>query len=523
MRINQPVTQREVTFSEADNLISTTTLKGVITDASEDFVRISGFSRDELMEQAHNIVRHPDMPQQAFADLWQTLQRKQPWMGLVKNRCKNGDHYYVDAYVTPIFEKDDIIGYQSVRFKAEREVIGRAESVYRDLRQGRSRIWQRLLPRNLGFQAKIWLLALFAGIPMLLLPAVLALPGWLAAMAGVLIVGVGGQLLVRPLVTLAAESRRWFDNPLARQIYSGRDDEVGQLAVALKAQRSQNRTILARVQSASDILSDVASETAAIVDQTIVGIRRQQHDVDQMATAMNEMTATVAEVARNAESTSRHSDDMQQKSSQGSTLVERAVSNIQELSETVAAATAVIEKLQVDSENVGSVVDVISNIASETNLLALNAAIEAARAGEQGRGFAVVADEVRNLASNTQRSTDEIQQIIKSIQQSSSEAVAAMMEGKRRADDSVAESQQLGAAFAEIRAGIDAVNAMNAQVATASEQQAAVSEEINRNMVAIHDVAVETLASSDLTAEGSERLSAEVRRLQAMVKQFGQL
>jgi methyl-accepting chemotaxis protein len=233
------------------------------------------------------------------------------------------------------------------------------------------------------------------------------------------------------------------------------------------------------------------------------------------------MAATVVEVARLAEETARASQNVLTQTEAGSRQVSGAIADIEALSQAVEDATEVIERLQAESQSIGSVVDVISNIASETNLLALNAAIEAARAGDQGRGFAVVADEVRNLASHTQKSTDEIQQMIKSIQSSSEAAVKVMQAGQVRAEGSVDLSRQVGRSFEEISVAIDRITQMNAQVATASEEQTAVTEEINRNLVGISGVASETLASADQTAEASQRLYGLVGKLQSMLRQFG--
>lgn len=524
MKINEPVTQKELPLGNDDTLISTTSLKGVITSVNDEFLEVSGFDLDELIGRSHNVIRHPDMPQEAFSDLWETIKLKKPWMGLVKNRRKNGDHYFVDAYVTPVYDGDEITGYQSVRFKPDQHVVDRATKIYKDLREKKKDFLGVFRLTNIKYRTKLTVAALLITIPAIVVAAqtsslqAFALPVSTFAVALLCL-----WALLAPFIKLSEDSRDFFDNPMARQVYTGRKDEVGQLELAMKALRAQNRTILGRVEYSAEVLGQVADQTNSIVALTTDGVSRQQAEVDQMATAMNEMAATVAEVARLADSTAVSSSGVLAKTTVGGDLVDNAVEDIGELSTTVADATAVIERLKNDSQNIGSVVDVISNIASETNLLALNAAIEAARAGEQGRGFAVVADEVRNLASNTQQSTDEIQQMIKTIQQSSAEAVDAMNKGRQRADQSVERAASVGEAFAEISEEVEAISAMNAQVATASEQQSVVADEVNRNVVAINEVANETLVSATNTAEESQKLTALVGRLRSMVKQFGHL
>lgn len=521
MRLNHPVTQREREYSSTDKLISTTTLKGVITSANRAFIDVSGFSEAELIGQAHNIVRHPEVPQAVFKGLWEKLKAGKPWLGMVKNRCKNGDHYYVDAYVTPIFDGDRMIGYQSVRTRPERSVIQRAEAAYRNLGKGKSRLLGSLLPSALSYRYKPWLFALPVMLPGLVAVA-LDVPqaGWVALASGV-VAAVMGALMVAPLCALAGKTRSLADDALARQVYTGRGDEVGQLEMAVLMLRMQNRTMLGRVSHAADAVAEISQSTDRVVNRTTSGVRQQQLEVEQVATAMNQMTATVAEVARNAEETARASQQVLEQTADGTRQVEAAILDIENLSRVVGEASTVIERLQGESEQIGSVVDVISNIASETNLLALNAAIEAARAGDHGRGFAVVADEVRNLASNTQRSTAEIQQMIKAIQESSEQAVAAMMAGQKRAEGSVEVSRAVGRSFEAISSAVDHIADMNAQVATAADQQNQVSEEINRSISGITDIAGDTLQHADSTAEASRQLSEQVQRLQSLVRQFG--
>jgi aerotaxis receptor len=515
MRNNQPVTNRERTFPASEQLISTTDLGGIITGANDSFVRISGFSAEELKGQPHNLVRHPDMPPAAFADLWQSLKQRKPWMGLVKNRSKNGDHYYVDAYVTPIIERDQIIGYQSVRVIPDRAVVDRAEQRYAEIRHNSVPFWRQFMSTHLPLKIKLLLLCGWAALPALVMQQ------WLVAVASIALVFVFGGWMVYPVVALAEKARTIFSDALTQDVYTGRGDEIGQLDVALRALQAQSRTILGRIGDASNQISHVAEQTREIVQHTTSSVESQQHELDQVATAMQEMSATVNEVANSAERTAGQSRDVMEKTANGERLVNQAMTDIESLSQVMRQAKEVIERLMRESDSIGSVVDVISSIASETNLLALNAAIEAARAGEQGRGFAVVADEVRKLASNTQQSTDEIQRIVQSIQAATAEAVTAMQQGQIRVDQSLTASRDVVGAFRGITDAVTQINDMNAQVATASEEQSAVSEEINRNIVGISDRAAETLQQARSTSAASDELQRATLNLQAIIRQFG--
>jgi aerotaxis receptor len=517
MRNNQPVTQQESILNDKDQLISTTDMGGVITSVNADFCRLAEFSEHELIGQPHNLVRHPDMPPEAFKDLWETLRLGKSWMGLVKNRSKRGGHYFVDAFVTPIMDNGRVIGYQSVRIKPDRQIINRAEKLYAEFRARKTPLWRRFTSTHLSLKIKLFLLCGWAALPALLMQQ------WLVAIGSFLIVLGFGGWLVMPLINLAVRAKEVFSNPLAQEIYTGRGDEVGTIDLALRVLKAEGRTILGRIGYASTGISTVADQAHNIVLQTNESVRRQQQEIDQIATAMTEMTATVNEVAINAEKTSSASQAVMIQTQDGEQFVGRSMHNIESLAQAIVDARRVIEKLKEDSESIGSVVEVISNIASQTNLLALNAAIEAARAGEQGRGFAVVADEVRTLASNTQKSTDEIQLIVRSIQQSTADAVAAMQLGQERAEESLSVSAEVASAFRGISHSVNQINDMNMQVATAAEEQTVVSNEINRNIVDISDRAGETLIQADRMEDASLSLNKSVQNLQAIVRQFGKM
>ncbi|WP_449434901.1 methyl-accepting chemotaxis protein [Pseudomonas putida] len=249
-------------------------------------------------------------------------------------------------------------------------------------------------------------------------------------------------------------------------------------------------------------------------------LTHQRGEIEQVATAMNEMTATVQEVARHASQAARSADSTDQQALHGQQVVVRAVSAIDVVALDIEHAVQVMARLQDASKGINSVLGVIRGVAEQTNLLALNAAIEAARAGEQGRGFAVVADEVRTLSSRTQHSIGEIQAVIEQLQTDASEAAAVMQQSHARAQDSVDQAHQVTGALQEITRAVTSINDMNAQIASAAEEQSAVSDEINQNVVNINDVADRVTDSASQTAQASSQLARLAVELQGLVGQF---
>lgn len=267
-------------------------------------------------------------------------------------------------------------------------------------------------------------------------------------------------------------------------------------------------------------LASAAEELSAITEQSSKGVVRQQSETQQVATAMNEMSATVQEVAKNAASAATAASEADEQAKNGHAVVNDTVTTITALANEVSLTADVIERLKGDSLSIGAVLDVIRDIAEQTNLLALNAAIEAARAGEQGRGFAVVADEVRTLASRTQQSTQEINEMIERLQSGANEAVTAMEQGRSKAEATVEQAQKAGAALNAITEVVYNIKAMNMQIASAADEQSATAEEINRNIVNISEVADETASGSQQTAIASDELARLAVDLQEKVDKF---
>lgn len=521
MKKNLPINDHENDYAAGIYIVSSTDNKGIIRSCNSDFIEISGFSEEELLGKNHNIVRHPDMPEAAFADLWDNLKQKRSWTGIVKNRSKNGDYYWVDAYITPIVEDGEVIGYQSVRVKPNRLFVERAEALYKQLNKGVSFFQSLKSKLQFGLMGKIYAGFLIALTPLIILITQSGSKLALGALLTSAIVGlVFAKLIAKPWQKAAKESTQLFSNAVAQHVFTGRSDELGQLQLVIHAQESSLRTVVWSIDDAASRLDAISQTTANVVDQTNTAIIQQQSEIEQVATAMNEMTATVHEVATNTGDASTATNEAQDLAHNGALIATRSITSIMSMVSDAEEATNVIANLASQTDSIGSVLDVIRGIAEQTNLLALNAAIEAARAGEQGRGFAVVADEVRTLASRTHQSTQEIQEMIESLQVEAKKAVDVMLKAQNSAETNMDSIENMAENLAEISGAVQTINAMNIQIATAAEEQSAVSEEINRNIVNVNEVSEQTRSRSAETAEEASRLLQESERLRVMVKQF---
>lgn len=518
MRKNLPVTQQERRYPDHYRLISTTTTKGVITDVNEQFCEVAGYTRDELIGQAHNLIRHPDMPPAVFKNFWDTLQANRPWMGVVKNRCKNGDHYWVSAYVSPIYEGNSVVGYESVRTMPSREQVARAEKLYRRINAGKPAGGPRMsTSAKLGLGG-----SLLTGVAIVAGYAAASLPPAVTVMVGLALAAVGGGLgawLARPLKQAGEEAVAVFDNTVGERVYGEGHDDAARFRLALAMSQSQLTTVLGRIEEFGNRLAHAASEAETASEGSNTAIMSQRTEVDQLATAINEMAATVQEVARNTQHAADTAQQASEKAGMGKQVIARASDAMHKLAAHVDDSAAVIERLRGDSDNIRTVLDVINAIAEQTNLLALNAAIEAARAGDSGRGFAVVADEVRTLATRTAESTKEIAAVIQQLQQGADEAVQTMHDGQAATREVVSLAHDAAEAITAIEQSMADINDMNTQIASATEEQSAVANQLDGNIVKLNGEIHETAEAAAQAMNTSKDLVSMVEELRALIKQ----
>lgn len=521
MRNNQPVTSNEVKLTDSSIIISTTDLKGRITHVNDEFIKISGFSLEELVDKNHNIVRHPDMPEAAFQDLWNDMKSDKPWLGIVKNRCKNGDFYWVKAFSMPIIQNDKKIGYQSVRVKPSAEEINRAEKFYNSIKKNKKH-WIKPLSFMQKISTIIGVSGLIAASGQILMielnnhwigvacVAIAMIFAWLAM-----------RFITKSILITASKAKDLIHNPISQEVTTGETDEIGQILLAMELQKAKLNTLRHRTAEAVNHIEDSATKTVADFNETMHSINTQRSGIDQIALAITEMTTSIDDIAQQVNGTAQAAHKANQETkliNQEITETSRIISNLES---DMQGAVRVIERLEVNSQSIGEVLSVIQNIAGQTNLLALNAAIEAARAGEAGRGFAVVADEVRILATRTASSTHEIESIIEKIQSAAKEASSVINLAKQRAETSFEHVEKSAIGVSNITNVIQSIDDMSTRISSTVEEQNCASHEINNSINVISDGINNIVSNAEKSSETTTSFSQLAKDLKTVLQQAG--
>ncbi|WP_295471471.1 methyl-accepting chemotaxis protein [uncultured Pseudomonas sp.] len=350
----------------------------------------------------------------------------------------------------------------------------------------------------------------------------MSLVGLLIAAIGLLVIWLAARGIARPLKQMVAmlDDIAQGEGDLTRRLHSDRADELGKIATGFNTFLGKLQTMISQVVSSVQKVSDSSEHTADIAIRTNQGVQRQLAEIDQVATAVQEMTATAQDVALNATKAAQAANNADSAASEGMGIVQITSDSIGSLAREIGRAVEVVQNLSRDSESIDAILTTIRSIAEQTNLLALNAAIEAARAGEQGRGFAVVADEVRNLAQKTQQATQEIQTMIQQLQSGTRQVVQVMQDSQARTDESVDHAAQAAEALNSITQAVSVINEMNTQIASAAEEQSAVAEDINRNVISIGQVAGQVASGADEASQASAELTRLAEQQRRLINQF---
>lgn len=500
MRLNLPVTEQEFPFPKGDTLVSTTDLKGRITYCNPGFIHVSGYSREELLGQPHNMIRHPDMPEEAFRDMWETIASGRPWTALVKNRRKDGSFYWVQANVTPLMEEGRPIGYMSVRTEPSRDAVERSAQLYRTMQQEKNagqslhvlrngRLIQNTFSGRMAERLRFGLserLALIAGSVALVgfgmgMWAGSHGQGWFSPIT------LGYLLLLGALITFASmkirsmtmgpikalmdTANRMAAGDLTQFIDSDRHDLIGQFTRSLNQLNVNLRSIVKDARMQVDEMLVATREIAEGNQDLSSRTESQASSLQQTAASMEQITGTV-----------KHSSDT---AGQAADLASQTTAITQRSSEVVSNVTHTMQAIEDSSKRIGEIIQVIDSIAFQTNILALNAAVEAARAGEQGRGFAVVASEVRALAGRTATAAREVKQLItdsadkvRAGSELTHAAQGTMQEAVQSVEQVTTLVTQISGGAREQLSGISQINSAVAQLDSITQQNAAAVEQI---------------------------------------------
>ena len=497
------------------SLISIMDLKGRILSVNDQFIEVSGFKLEELVNADYKLVRHPQMPERVFEEMWHCLKQQRLWFGVVKNRHRNGSAYWVDCYITPLMDGKIHVGYKVVEFPPSAASVFRAEQFYNHITHGKSLGFSfnrfNLLLRTTALVAALMAVILMVLGEMRSIPFYKMTLFYLMALP---LVYLTCRIALKPIEKTSRLVPLSSDNDICAWIYTGRADELGRILLSTQELQLKIKAGSACAKEYMNKIVGLAQDIVRHSKQMRLGLLQQVDGTKQVTQAIHQMAESITDVANNASQAEQSTKAAHEATDSGKVVVTETLGSQDALLEGIEKASQIVLNLEQHTKMINDILVVIKSVANQTNLLALNAAIEAARAGESGRGFAVVADEVRKLATQTHESTREIEKTITQLQHTAQMAVKIIEENRLQAKTSEQLVENAVESFAVIAGAVNSIHAMNTQIAAAAEQQSQVAHEVNNNMDHINKIFNTAIEDSQNYIDNSHNLVEHALKLQ---------